>query len=70
MDEIERLRIIEQGLRRELEKAADQIYEQRCEIERLRSQICVVEIDRQPEPDLRRAMFKAFGEEDDGHRNQ
>ena len=40
------------------------------EIDRLRNQICVMEIDRQPEPDLREATFKAFGEEDDGHRNQ
>ena len=32
------------------------------EIERLRNQICVMQIDRQPEPDLRRAMFKAFGD--------
>ena len=40
------------------------------EIDLLRYQIAAMEIDRQPEPDLRGATFKAFGEEDDGHRNQ
>ena len=55
-DEIERLRVNLVDLR----GAAAEIDRLRNEIERLRNQISVMEIDRQPAPDLRRATFKAF----------